>query len=116
MLEKLADFIGKLQKKPHYVRLQIMWGGVAFCMLFVLSFWFWSLNNLVMSQKDQGSTDDKQIIQGLTQIKKDVPTLWGSLGAGIGNVVESIKESSGDGSSTGSTPSPALPADKLPIE
>lgn len=110
----VADFIGNLQKKPRYVRLQIMWGGVAFCMLFILGFWFWSLNDLLMAKNTQGS-DDEKIMQGLDQVKKDVPTLWGSLGAGIGNVVDSIK------SPTSESPSPApseqaVISDKLPIE
>jgi len=110
----IADFIGELQKKPRYIRLQIMWGGVAFCMLFVLGFWFWSLNDLLMAKNMQGS-DDQKIIQGLDQVKKDVPTLWGSLGAGIGSIVDSINAPTSESSS----PAPSEQAvinEKLPIE
>ena len=110
----LADFIGKLQQKPRYVRLQIMWGGVIFCMFFVVSFWLWSLNDLLLAKNMQGN-DDKKIIQGLDQVKKDVPSLWGSLGAGISNVVDSINSPASESAS----PSPdeeTVITDKLPIE
>lgn len=114
MLEKLADFIGNLQKKPRHVRVQIMWGGVAFCMIFVLGFWFWSLNDLLMAKNMQGS-DDQKIMQGLDQVKKDVPTLWGSLGAGIGSVMDSINPPVSESSAPSSSDEPVI-TDKLPIE
>jgi len=110
----VADFIGKLQQKPRYVRLQIMWGGVIFCMIFVLSFWFWSLNDLLVAKKDQ-SSDDKKIMEGLDQVKKDVPTLWGSLGAGIGNIVESINSPASESGNPTSSEEPGI-NDRLPIE
>ena len=114
MLEKLADFIGRLQQKPRYIRLQIMWGGVALGMLFVLSFWFWSLSDSLVAKNDQGS-DDKKIMQGLEQVKKDMPTLWGSLGAGIGNIVDSINSSTSENDSSVSADQSVI-VDKLPIE
>lgn len=113
-LVSLADFIGNLQKKPRYIRLQIMWVGVAFCMIFVLGFWFWSLNDLLTAKNEQGS-DDKKIMQGLDQVKKDMPTLWGSLGAGIENIVDSINSPASESSSPTPSEQPVID-DKLPIE
>jgi hypothetical protein len=90
-----------------------MWGGVAFCMIFVLGFWFWSLNDLLMAKNTQ-SSDDKKIMQGLDQVKKDVPTLWGSLGAGISNIVNSVNSPNESNSPTASEETPS--GEKLPIE
>jgi len=85
-------------------------------MLFVLSFWFWSLNDLLMAKNMQGG-DDKKIMQGLDQVKKDIPTLWASLGAGVGSIVNSINSPV---SESNSPPSPSgegtIVGDKLPIE
>jgi len=113
-VSSVADFIGKLQKKPRYIRIQIMWGGVAFCMIFILIFWFWSLNDL-MTTKSEREGDDKKIIDSLSQVKKDMPTLWESLGAGIGGVVDSIKSSASESASPAPSEQPVI-TDKLPIE
>jgi hypothetical protein len=116
MLEKLADFIGRLQQKPEHIKTKIMWTGVSVCMLFVLSVWFWSLNESIFAKKNEES-DNKKIIEGINQVKKDVPTLWGSLGAGIGNVVDSIKEETSiTATPSGSSDNSVAPGEKLPIE
>ena len=83
-------------------------------MIFVLGFWFWSLNDLLMAKNMQGS-DDKKIMQGLDQVKKDVPTLWGSLGAGIGNIVDSINAPA-SGSASPTPSEQTVITDRLPIE
>lgn len=83
-------------------------------MIFVLGFWFWSLNDLLMAKNMQGS-DDKKIMQGLDRVGKDVPTLWGSLGAGIGNIVDSINAPAGESNSPVPSEQSVID-DKLPIE
>lgn len=110
----IADFIGNLQKKPRHIRLQIMWGGVAFCMFFVLAFWFWSLNDLLMAKNMQGD-DGEKIMQSLDQVKRDVPTLWGSLGAGIGNIVDSINPPVSESANPVPSEQPVI-TERLPIE
>jgi hypothetical protein len=87
----LIDLLEKLQKKPRYIKIQIMWVGVIIFMVLIFSFWVWSLGNLV-AQSKKTSADNNQIAQSLEQAKKDIPTLWQSLGAGIGNIFNSAKE------------------------
>lgn len=86
----LINFIEKLQKKPRHVKVQIMWVAVAVCMFFIFAFWLWSLGNLNASITK--SADEEKISGTIEQLKKDVPSLWQSLGAGIGNVFESVKQ------------------------
>ncbi|MFC1700706.1 hypothetical protein ACFLZ0_00975 [Patescibacteria group bacterium] len=43
----LIDFIEKLQKKPKYVRTQIMWLCVSVCMVFVVGIWFITFKNSI---------------------------------------------------------------------
>ena len=86
----LIDFIEKLQKKPRYIRFQIMWATVVVCMAVIFVFWLWSLSKEMDLNNKQAQ---KEVAWGeWSQIKKDLPSLWQSLGAGIGNVFESIKE------------------------
>ncbi len=41
----LIDFIQKIQKKPRYLRLQILWLAVFVSMIFIVSLWVVSLKN-----------------------------------------------------------------------
>jgi len=111
----LVDFLEKLQKKPRYVKIQIMWVGVIVCMVLIFAFWIWSLNVLVSQSKKEKSNDEK-ITQSLEQIRKDVPTLWQSLGAGISNVFDSVKEGIQAGEEPTERPGDNLLEEKLPIE
>ncbi len=116
----LIDFVEKLQKKPRYVRVQIMWLVVGVCMIFIFLGWLWSLTAL--NTKIISPTDESKSSQGgWQQFKQDVPTLWSSLSAGIGNIFNSVKEGAQqlqNEESVSPTPSP-LNSDKpmlLPIE
>ncbi len=86
----LIDFIEKLQKKPRYIRVQIMWVTVTICMVVIFIFWLWSLQTeqakIISGQTDQAD------LNNFNQIKKDIPSLWQSLGAGIESVFNSAKE------------------------
>ncbi len=84
-----VDFLEKLQKLPRYVRIQIMWGATIVCLVVIFCFWIWSLGDL-MAESKANSKDGQQIMSGLSEIGKDVPTLWSTLGAGIGNVYDSV--------------------------
>lgn len=84
-----SDFLAKLQKKPKPVKMRIMWAGTIFCLVFILFFWFWSLNDTITQSK--GGEENQKLKTGLEQFAKDVPTVWGTLGAGIGSAFESIK-------------------------
>jgi len=73
------------------MRVQIMWVTVVVCMTFIFIFWLWSLKNEeLMSAKP--TEDNKGILSELNQLKKEVPSLWQSLGAGISNIFQSIGE------------------------
>lgn len=109
----LADFLGKLQKKPKAVRIRIMWAGVTVCMVIVFLFWLWSLGNSLSRVSGQNPfTKDNKISDSFEQLKKDVPTLWGSLQQGLGSVWESFKAQEQP------SPSPSVqqPSGVLPLE
>ena len=109
------DFIEKLQKKPRYVRVQIMWAVVIVCMLFILIGWLWSLGN-TMNLATTQSQEQKSVMENL----KDIPSLWQSLSAGVGNVFNSLNEAINNSqTSPSSTPSAtptARPKEVLPTE
>jgi len=112
----LVDFIIKLQKQPKYIRTQIKWEGVTIFMVILLAFWLWSLGSAVGSQAKNKSSDKG--LESLGQLKNDIPTLWQSLGAGIGNIWGSIEQDltnqSTDSGQESASPSPF--SDRLPIE
>jgi len=115
ILVSIIDFIEKLQKKPRHVRVQIMWVAVAVCMIFIFVFWVWSLPKL--SQPDEKSAaEQEKIIDNLKQLKNDVPTLWQSLGAGIGSIFESVKQGL-ENQPSNSSSAPQNPVqERLPVE
>ena len=87
----LVNLIENLRSKPRHVRVRIMWVGAVLGAGVLFSFWVWSLGQTI-SQARQNTAENNQLGQGLEQFKKDVPTLWQSLGAGIGNVVSTVKD------------------------
>ena len=109
------DFIEKLQKKPRYIRIQIMWAVVIVCMVFILIGWFWSLGN-TMNLATTQSQEQSNVMENL----KDIPSLWQSLSAGVGNVFNSfndaINNSQPSPSSSPSATPATLPEDVLPTE
>jgi len=97
----LISFIEKLRQKPRYVRVQIMWVSVTVCMTAIFGLWVWSLERDMKAVAQSGSTQSS--LQGFTELKQDLPTLWQSLGSGIGGVFNSIK----DQLNSQSSPSPS---------
>lgn len=116
----LVDFIIKLQKQPKYIRTQIKWVGVTIFMVILFSFWLWSLGTAVSGQAKNKPSDKG--LESLDQLKNDLPTLWQSLGAGIGNIWGSIEQDLSNQSidsgqeSVSSSPSSSPSLDRLPIE
>jgi len=70
-----------------------MWTGVILSAMVIFGFWLWSINDLFFqTQRAAILPADEELSQSLSQFKKDVPTLWQSLGAGISNVINSFGE------------------------
>lgn len=107
----LVDFITKLQKQPRYIKAQIKWLGVAVFMVILFSCWLWSMSNVFSSSQNKKEQSDKGL-EGLGQLKSDIPTLWQSLGAGIGSVMDTVQ---GD-LNTISSPSPTVSPDESSID
>jgi predicted PurR-regulated permease PerM len=108
----IIDFIEKLQKKPRGTRVRIMWLTVTFCMIVIFFGWLWSLtalNSQISSQTEQAQSNSND----WQQVSQDMPSLWSSLTAGIGNVFSSIKDglqSQSSQESASSSPSESYPA------
>ncbi|KKS66027.1 MAG: hypothetical protein UV34_C0002G0008 [Parcubacteria group bacterium GW2011_GWB1_42_6] len=94
------------------------------CMIMIVGIWVFSLDKTIRSASEKGKEIDKsgsQIVQGVKGLKKDLPTLWQSLGAGISNILNSgeneIKISPGQSAIPSLRPSvSAPPQEKLPVE
>ena len=83
----LINFIQKIQRKPRYVRLQILWLAVFICMFFIISIWIVSLKYSLpeaTAEKTEGP---------LEKIKKEAPSLKETLKASIGAFFEENLES-----------------------
>jgi len=79
----LINFIQKIQRKPRYVRLQILWLAVFICMFFIASLWIVSLKY---------SLPDTTI-KKTDEIKKETFSLKESFKASIGAFFEKDLES-----------------------
>lgn len=118
------DFIQRLQQKPRHIKVQIMWAVVIVCMVIIFIGWVWSLGGEMKSTGSQASKE-KGVPEGWGELKKDIPSLWQSLGAGIGNIFETAKEKVNDLKSLSATSSEIIieknsssqpPAEMLPVE
>jgi Na+-transporting methylmalonyl-CoA/oxaloacetate decarboxylase gamma subunit len=87
----VMDFLEKLQKKPRPVRVMIMWTGVAVFMTFLFIFWVWTLG---MNQSVEKNISQEQGTKSLDEMTKQIPTLWQSLKAGIGDIFQTMESSS----------------------
>ena len=116
VLMSVINFIEKLQGKPRYVRIQIMWAGVILSSLIIVIFWFWSLRLSLEASSNAPVLSDENL-QKLNEMKKEVPGLWQSLGAGIGNIIDMAKTDINSNSAATPSVSPVeSQADQLPIE
>ncbi|MFH1460931.1 MAG: hypothetical protein ABIF84_00705 [Patescibacteria group bacterium] len=76
----LVNFIEKLQNKPRYVRIQILWLSVFICMLIIVSLWVISFK---YSQSVAEKPKDGQVSQSLNQLKQDTLSLKDAFKASI---------------------------------
>ena len=74
----LINFIQKIQRKPRYIRLRVLWLAVFICMFFIVSIWIVSF---------------KKAEEPLEEIKKGAPSLKETLKASIGAFFEKNLES-----------------------
>lgn len=89
-----------------------MWVAVTVCMTGIILLWIWSLGGLGKAQPQISRGETGELFGALGQIKKEIPTLWQSLGAGIGDVFKSIKEET----QKLAEPSPSPETEKKTIE
>lgn len=83
----LIDFIQKIQKKPRYLRLQILWLAVFVCMLVIVSLWIVSLKSSLPKTAEKVETAE-EISQPFEEIKKEMPSLKEVFKASIGAFFE----------------------------
>jgi len=91
----LIDFIQKLQKKPRYLRVQILWVSVLVVMLIIVSLWIVSLKHS-LPQAGQGK-ESTQLTESLNEIKQEVPSLKDVFKASIGTFFEDDLEGAIEG-------------------
>lgn len=94
-----------------------MWAGVTVGAAIIFVFWLWSLT-VLLSQSPKANNESDKALQGLSEIKKEMPGLWQSLSAGISNVINTLKDDLNNSPSSSPPASQAnQPAiEKLPIE
>jgi len=73
----LINFIQKIQKKPRYLRIQILCLAVFVSMIFIVSIWVVSLKRSLPGVVEKAETP-------LTELRKQVPSLKETLKASIG--------------------------------
>jgi len=72
----LIDFIQKIQKKPRYLRLQILWLAVFVSMIFIVSIW-------VVSLKSSLPETAEEVKEPLEKLGKEMPSLKEAFKASI---------------------------------
>jgi len=73
----LINFIEKIQKKPRYVRVQILWFSVIVFMFLIVSFWIVSLRQTLPKTAET----KEELVE---EPKENTPTLGETLKASIG--------------------------------
>jgi len=76
----LIDLIQKIQKKPRYIRIQILWLAVFICMFLVVSLWATSLKHSLTV----ASQETKTAKESFQSLKKEIPSLKETLKASLG--------------------------------
>jgi len=112
----LISFIEKLQKKPRHIRVQIMWTGVILSSLVVFAFWIWSLSVSLAESLKTPATISNENSRKLDEMKQQVPSLWQSLEAGIGDVINTVKTDLNSSAPIPTVTPMGQQTDKLPIE
>ncbi len=76
----LIDLIQKIQKKPRYIRIQILWLAVLICMFFIVSLWLTSLKQSLPTTA-KSTEESSQLFE---EVKKEIPSLKEAFKASIG--------------------------------
>lgn len=86
------NFLAKLRQKPAEQKTAILWTAVISCMSVIFVFWLVSLNYSIkenLSQKENDSSGEMEVASELEKLRKDLPTLWQSLSAGVSEIFNS---------------------------
>jgi sensor histidine kinase YesM len=83
----LSEFIEKIQSKPRYIRIQILWLSVFICMVIIVSLWVISLK-YSWSITEQ----EKEIKKPLEEVKEETLSLKEAFKASIGAFFEKSLE------------------------
>src|SRR4030042_2930432 len=104
--------IEKLQNKPRHIRVVIMWLAVSVSMAFLIFIWVWSFDAETKKEVVQKNIIQDQPTSEFKNQVNQIPTLWQSLKAGIGNLFESeyIQENRNSTNSVQSEISPSTPS------
>lgn len=92
----MANIIEKLQNKPRYIRVQILWIAVILTMTVIILIWLSLLkSSLGTIEVETGISQEEQSIPALfTTLKKDFSLLKRTLQTGVGGIMgEKEKES-----------------------
>jgi len=82
------NFIERLQNKPHYIRIQILWMAVILAMAVIVLIWLSLLNfSLATSENKQSSPEKYSFPSLFTTIKEDFSLLKKSLQAGVEGII-----------------------------
>lgn len=92
------NFIEKLQNKPRYIRIQILWISVILVMFIIISIWLTrlgsTLNSIGANQKPQIEEQKQSIPSLFGTIKEDFSLLKKSLETGFEQIIG--KEEAGE--------------------
>jgi hypothetical protein len=90
----LSDFIENLQNKPRPVRIFILWSSVTVCAAIIFIFWITSFGGVGEKKPTSGLVGQSQ--ESVADINKEIPTLWQSLKASIGELFQSTPNQTND--------------------
>ncbi len=85
------QFLKKLQTKPRYVRVQILWISVILIMIIVFSFWVMHLNSSLGSgpQKTKAELEKQSVPSLFSSLKNDILLIKEKLKASVRNTTDS---------------------------
>lgn len=92
----MANIIEKIQNKPRFIRIQILWIAVILVMIIIVFIWLSLLNSsLGLSESKKSASQDKQSLPSLfTTIKEDFSLLKKSLQTRVGGIIGEQEEES----------------------
>ncbi len=110
------NFLEKLRKRPETEKTAILWAAVVFCLIIIFIIWLWSFNSTIKASLKNPIEQPSQIMGQIDEMKKDLPTLWQSLGAGISNLLNLGRQEVKYLPENQSVSPDNLPTEALPIE